>query len=190
MVYLQSWLISIYLLVCVHNDGIYITEYLGNRVRKVNIHGVISTVAGTGESGYSGDGGLANGGVATKAQLNNPWFASCYNNELYVSDFSNSVIRKVLQDGTIITICGNGTVGYSGDGVLAKETTLNVSTGVFVTSSNVDCNGIFSTIAGNGSIGYSGDVKFNFQKYPHIGPKKKSIIKPFPKAYLDISIGF
>jgi len=53
---------------------------------------LISTVVGVGIPGYSGDGGLA-----TEAQLKNPWFASVYNDELYISDFSNYVIRRVTK---------------------------------------------------------------------------------------------
>ena len=186
--------------VCWHNGEIVITEYTGNRVRKVNALGVISTIVGTGASGYSGDGGLA-----TEAELSDPWFASIYNNELYISDFGNCVIRKVKIDGTITTISGTGNRagGYNGDGILATKADINTSTGVFVTTYNevyiaeylgyrirkIDCNGIISTIAGNGQCGYEGDVEFSFKRYPHIGPKKFTI-KPFPRAFHDVFIGW
>ena len=107
------------------------------------------------------------------------------------------------QDGTIFTVCGNGNNRYNGDGILAKEANVSSVTGVFVTTNNemylseyngyrirkVDGKGIISTIAGNGFKGYSGDVPFDFLKYPHIGQRKNTLIKPFPKAFFDISIG-
>jgi len=52
----------------------------------------------------------------------------------------------------------------------------------------VDFNGIITTIVGTGETGYSDDVPFDFKKYPHIGPKKKPLIKPFPHAYHDLIV--
>ena len=49
-------------------------------------------------------------------------------------------------------------------------------------------NGIVNKVVGTGQAGYSGDVLFDFEKYPHIGPKKKQLIKPFPKSLFDITI--
>ena len=55
----------------------------------------------------------------------------------------------------------------------------------------IDRNGMITTIAGTGQAGYSGDVPFDFQQYPHIGPRrKKATVKPFPHAYHDLIVIF
>jgi sugar lactone lactonase YvrE len=93
--------------------NVYIAEYSGgHRVHKVAAGtGIITTVAGNGVAGFSGDGG-----AATSAQLNNPdgvIFDSAGN--LYISEISNNRIRKVdAGTGIITTYVGNGTAGYSG----------------------------------------------------------------------------
>ncbi len=127
-----------------------------------------STIAGTGIAGYSGDGG-----VATKAQMNNT-FGLTYGPEdaLYVCDTDNHVIRKIGTDGIISTVAGNGTRGYSGDGDLAIKAQLNEPYEVrfdksghlfFVERLNhivrrIDKQtGIISTVAGTGKMGFSGD---------------------------------
>jgi len=82
-----------------------------NRVRKIDLSGNISTIAGNGTAGYSGDGG-----PATQASLNLPWgvaYDSAGN--LYISDFFNNVIRKLDTGGTITTYAGNGKAGFCGD---------------------------------------------------------------------------
>ena len=79
--------------------------------------GDISTVVGNGTAGYSGDGGSA-----TSAQLASPaGVAIDSSSNLYVADTSNNRIRKVTPEGTITTIAGNGTSGYSGDGAAASD---------------------------------------------------------------------
>ncbi len=84
-----------------------------NRIREViNSIGIITTIAGTGSVGYSGDGG-----PATDAQLNGPQSVALdAAGNLYIADTGNFVVRKVSTDGIIITIAGNGSQGYSGDG--------------------------------------------------------------------------
>jgi sugar lactone lactonase YvrE len=80
--------------------NLYFSEYLGNRVRKVSVDGTISTIAGTGLPGYSGDGG-----PATNAQLWEPWnIAVDHRGGLYVSDSSNYKIRHITWDGAISTV--------------------------------------------------------------------------------------
>src|SRR5215211_896941 len=81
----------------------------------------IETFAGTGEKGFSGDGG-----PAAAAQLNNPFgIARGADGALYICDCDNQRVRKVTPDGVIHTIAGNGTRGYSGDGGPATAAALN-----------------------------------------------------------------
>jgi uncharacterized repeat protein (TIGR01451 family) len=100
--------------------NVYIADDFNERIREVSTQGVISTVAGTGAKGYSGDG-LA----ATAAQLNGPvGIAVDGLGNLYIADLGNDRIREVSLTGTIATIAGNGTGGYSGDGVPATDAEL------------------------------------------------------------------
>jgi len=147
--------------------NLYISDSYNYRIRKVDQNGIITTVAGNGIFGYSGDGG-----PATEAQLSFPnGVAVDTSRNLYISDSYNHRIRKVDQNGIITTVAGNGTSGYSGDGGPATEAQLGYPYGVAVdTSGNlyiaesgnncirkVDQNGIITTVAGNGTFGYSGD---------------------------------
>jgi hypothetical protein len=155
--------------VSVDNSGnLYIADRYGNRIRKVaNGTGVITTVAGTGSSGFSGDGAFA-----TNANINNPWRAVADSSgNLYIADSGNNRIRKVeTGTGIITTVAGNGNSGFSGDDGLATSANLGGPTGVavdtagniYVASSNrirkVDVGtGIITTVAGNGTTGFSGD---------------------------------
>jgi len=98
----------------ISDGGIYCTGPGGYTVRKVDPHGTITTVAGTGKVGFSGDGG-----PATKAQLNVPnAVAVDREGNLYITDESNYRICKVDKDGIITTFAGTGEGGYSGDGAL------------------------------------------------------------------------
>ena len=94
--------------------NLYIADFRNNRIRKVEAAtGTISTIAGTGEWGDSGDGG-----PATQAQLGYPEGVAVDGaGNLYIADFRNNRIRKVeAATGTISTIAGSGEWGYSGDG--------------------------------------------------------------------------
>jgi sugar lactone lactonase YvrE len=149
------------------SGNLFIADYLDQRVRKVTPGGVISTVAGTGVQGYSGDGG-----PATAAQLNEPWgLAVDASGNLFVADLVNHCIRMVTPDGVISTMAGIGKPGFSGDGTLAAFAQLTFPVGVAVDSSGnlfiadsgnhrirkVNSAGIISTVAGNGIAGFSGD---------------------------------
>jgi len=128
----------------------------------------VSTVAGNGNQGSSG-----NGGPATSAQLDYPYgIAVDSSGNLYIAQLSiNSVVRKVDTSGIITTVAGKGTPGYSGDGGLATNASLNYPQAVAVDSSGnlyiadssnylirkVAPNGIISTVAGTGINGHSGD---------------------------------
>ena len=150
--------------------NLYIAELYNNRIRKVAADtGTISTVAGNGTPGFSGDGG-----AATSAELNlAAGVAVDGAGNLYIADFNNNRIRRVAANtGTISTVAGNGTPGYSGDGDAATSAELNGPGGVTVDSAGnlyiPDLNndrirkvaastGTISTVAGNGTQGHSGD---------------------------------
>lgn len=147
--------------------NVYIADFANYRVRKVDTAGVITTVAGTGTPGYSGDGG-----PATAAELNGPiGVAVDAGGNLYIAEYYSSCIRKVDITGTITTVAGTGAPGYSGDGGAANTAALNYPTGVAVDSAGnvyiadgsnsrirkVDPQGIITTFAGTGAFGFSGD---------------------------------
>jgi sugar lactone lactonase YvrE len=90
--------------------NLYIADTGNNRVRKVSPAGTITTVAGTGVAGFSGDRG-----PATSAKLDEPyWVAVNSRGELYFSDLHNLRVRKVSANGTITTLAGTGKVGKVG----------------------------------------------------------------------------
>jgi sugar lactone lactonase YvrE len=156
--------------VAVAVDGtgnLFIADELNHRIRKVNPSGIITTVAGVGTAGFSGDGGLA-----TSAQLNNPSAVAVDGTgNLYIADYSNNRIRKVNTAGIISTIAGVGTAGFGGDGGAATSAKLNAPFSVVIdavgniyisdTYNNVirkvNTSGIISTIAGKDTLGFSGD---------------------------------
>ena len=121
--------------------------------------GIITTVAGNGAQGFSGDGG-----PATSALLNGPYTVAVdKSGDLFVADFANNRIRKVSSNDTITTVAGNGTGGYSGDGGPATAARLLLPQGVAVDSSGsfyiadfsgrireVSPSGIITTVAGGG----------------------------------------
>lgn len=140
--------------------NIYIADTYNHRIRRVDALGVISTVAGNGTAGDSGDGG-----PATSASLNSPGGVACDNSgNIYIADSMNNCIRRVDPSGKINTVAGDGTAGYAGDGGPATLARMNTGSGVAVDSSGniyiadtynqcirkVDTSGNISTIAGNG----------------------------------------
>lgn len=159
--------------------NLYIADAVNDRIRKVTPDGMISTVAGNGSPGYTGDGG-----PATSATLQVPEQAEfdVYGN-MFIADSYNNVVRKVAPDGTITTFAGTGFgagIGnhppaggsYTGDGGLAAKATLNLPVSVAVDPAGsvyisdqinnvirkVDLNGIITTVAGvSGVLGYNGD---------------------------------
>jgi RHS repeat-associated protein len=110
---------TFYVLVGIAIDSIgnlYITDAGNYRIRKIDVSGIITTVAGNGTSGYSGDGG-----PATQAMLIPSDASVDTTGNLYIADYANSRIRKVDPSGVITTIAGNGTYSYTGDGGPATE---------------------------------------------------------------------
>ena len=149
------------------NGNTYITETYGQRIRKVAASGGITTYAGTGIAGYSGDGGKA-----SAARIFDPIGAVLDSaGDLVFSDFGNCVVRKITPGGIISTIAGNGTCGYSGDGGPAKQASLagpwavayDSKGNLYISDTSdevvrqVSTAGIITTYAGNGTLGYSGD---------------------------------
>jgi trimeric autotransporter adhesin len=168
--------------------NIYIGDQIHNKVRKVNTSGIITTVAGTGGTGYTGDGF-----AATLATLSDPTGISLdTHGNLYIADQLNHCIRKVTAStGIITTVAGTGTSGYTGDGGQAtaatlyqpNEVTVDAVGNIFIADTRnnsirkVNTAGVISTIAGNntGLAGYSGDG----------GPATAAFIN-FPQGiYLD-----
>lgn len=145
--------------------NIYFAERIDNRVRRVDPAGIITTIAGTGTPGYSGDGG-----PASRAQIYNPFgLATDSVGNLYIADTANKRIRMVKPDGTITTVAGNGLPSESGDGGLATSAQISTPTAVgvdsvgniYITEGNrvrkVTAGGIITTFAGTGAPGATGD---------------------------------
>ena len=129
--------------------------------------GTASVVAGNGIPGYSGDGGLAiNASLSSPADV-----AFDRSGNLYIADSGNQRVRKVATDGTITTIAGTGTAGFTGDNGPAVNARFNNPSGVVVDSSGnvyvadaanyrirqIGTNGLVATVAGNGKPGYAGE---------------------------------
>ena len=114
--------------------NLYVADYVNHLIRKV-ANGIITSIAGTGTAGYSGDGA-----AATKATMREPQgVAVDSSGNVYVADTGNTVIRKVAAgaSGAISTIAGNGGSGGSGDGGPAGAATLDYPVGVAVTGTGV-----------------------------------------------------
>ena len=147
------------------SGNVYIADAGNSRIRVVSAAGVISTFAGNGATGFSGDNG-----PAIAAQFNGPAdLAIAPNGDLYVADFYNQVVRKI-SGGVVTTVAGNGSYGYGGDGNQAASALLAGPSGIALDAAGnlyiADAynnrvrmvrNGVITTVAGNGTPGYSGD---------------------------------
>jgi trimeric autotransporter adhesin len=149
--------------------NVYIADLYNNRIRKVTVStGIISTIAGTGGNTFNGDG-IA----ATSADVFGPTAVAVDAvGNVYIADNGNDRIRKIdISTGKISTICGNGGMGFSGDGGPASQAQIrpygmciDVLGNLYITDSQnsrvrkiTASTGIISTIAGTGANGYSGD---------------------------------
>ena len=147
--------------------NLYIVDSFNNRIRKVDATGTITTIAGTGEYGFGGDGG-----PASQAQFREPYGVAVDGlGNLYIGDSFNQRIRKVDLTGTITTIAGTGERGFGGDGGPASQAQLRAPEGVAVDEAGnlyiadtgnhrirkVDLTGTITTIAGSGERGFAGD---------------------------------
>ena len=148
--------------------NVYIADTLNNRVRRVDLEGTITTVAGTGESGYSGDGN-----PGSKAKLNLPTgLAIGFGDTLFIADTGNNVVRQLGPDGIIRTVAGTGEAGYRGDPGRALDAVLHAPGGLAFDSEGnlyiadtlnqrvrrVDVNGQIEAVAGTGVAGFLGDT--------------------------------
>ncbi len=150
------------------DNNYYIADEFNHRIRKIDATGIITTIAGTGSPGYSGDNDLA-----TLAQLNHPAGVAIDDlGNIYIADADNNVIRKISSStGIISTVAGNGNLGFSGDYGPATSAQLRSPNGVTADNSGniyiadtlnfrirqVDSAGIITTIAGNGMRQTSAD---------------------------------
>lgn len=151
---------------------IYFVDFLNLRVRRIGLDGVITTVAGSGRAGNAGEGSLA-----TAADIYPGWLALGPDGSIYVTDdggISNASVRKVRRispSGTISTVAGNGTAGFSGDGgqataaqmVNCKGIVLDSAGNLYISESGgarirrVAPNGVITTYAGGNGAGSAGD---------------------------------
>jgi sugar lactone lactonase YvrE len=150
---------------------LYIADTFNNVVRQVSLTtGIITTIAGDGTAGYSGDGG-----PATSAELSNPsGLAVDASGNVYIGDAGNFVVRELTASTQVIaTIAGNGTFGYSGNNGPAKSAEMGSTYGLALNPSGTTLyiadgdnnairavnltSGIITTVAGNGTFGSTGD---------------------------------
>lgn len=147
--------------------NLYLAEIFNQDVRKISATGIITTYAGTGSSGYTGDGGQA-----TTATFNEPVSVAVDSGgNVYVADELNDVVRKITPAGIISTVAGNGTSGFKGDGGPATAAEITTPTDIAFDSSwnmyisddnnyirKVDVHtGIITSVVGCGNEGYAGD---------------------------------
>ena len=145
--------------------NIYVLDKSDNRVRRIGASGTISTYAGTGQAGFSGDRGKAASARLRGAEA----IALDASGNLYIADAGNFRVRKVTLDGIINTVAGNGGKGSSGDGGPATSAqltpialTLDTKGNLYISDTGfrirkVDASGTITTVAGSGTSGFSGD---------------------------------
>jgi class 3 adenylate cyclase len=157
--------------VALDSDGrLYLVD--GNRVRRINADGTVSTIAGTGQAGVQGDGG-----PATSAELDGPQSVAIDSSgDVFIADSQNNRVQEVTAGGLMTTFAGTGQSGYSGDGGPASQARLSDPTGVAVgfggaifiadsgnnvireaTRDPVTGAYVIATFAGTGDAGYNGE---------------------------------
>jgi sugar lactone lactonase YvrE len=155
--------------------GLYFSDSVNNRVRRISVGGTITTFAG-------GGGGLGDGGLALNADLNSPYdVALDFAGNLYIADTQNARVRKVAPDGRISTVAGNGIWGFSGDGgpatlasVSPYSVTVDSAGNLYISDSTkvrrVNAGGIITTVMNfpgpdpgnlNGNFGLATDSSGN-----------------------------
>lgn len=151
------------------DGGFLIADTLNNRIRRVSPGGTITTVAGTGIAGYSGDDG-----PATAARINNPrGVVALSDGGFLIPDSNNHRVRRVSSSGIITTVAGTGVPGFGGDGGQARAALISLPFGVAPTADGgflivdtgnnrlrrVTAEGAIVTMAGTGTAGYNGDER-------------------------------
>jgi DNA-binding beta-propeller fold protein YncE len=168
----------------------YVVDTWCHRVRKIDGEGVITTIAGTGRAGFSGDGG-----PAAEAEFNQPYCCclSPSEDKLYIADLANARVREIdLKTGIVRTVAGNGQKGKPDDGVKAVESpltgpravTVDADGNLYIVSREgnallvVSPDGIIKTLVNAaGAKGYEGDggpglkAKLNGPKYLCMSPE-------------------
>jgi len=158
--------------------NLFISDRSNNRIRKVNINGIISTIAGLGKPGFGGDFGPAD-----KALLKYPFGISLDNKgSLFIADRGNNRVRKIDQQGVITTIAGDGTHFFGGDYGPANQSSLAFPTDVVVDSSGtiyiadrnnnrvrkIDQFGVITTLMGLGQNEFNGDNEIAAETTLHL----------------------
>ncbi len=154
--------------IALDKDGnIFISDRTNNRVRKIDTNGIITTYAGNGETGYSGDSG-----PAVKARVDRPFgLATDGKGNLFIADRGNNRVRKVNPSGIITTVGGDGGFFFMGDNGPAYRASIAGPTDVavdkqgniYVADRNnnrvrlIDTQGMIRTVAGTGQQDYNGD---------------------------------
>ncbi|MFE9898609.1 hypothetical protein ACFYPT_40415, partial [Streptomyces sp. NPDC005529] len=154
--------------VAVGPDGtVYIADTMSSRVRRIGADGIITTLAGTGQNGFSGDGG-----PARQATLSSPEGVSVGpDGTVYIADTFNQRVRRIGADGIITTLAGTGQPAFGGDGGPAHQALLGYPTSVAVASDGtvyiadtsnqrvrrIGADGIITTLAGTGQPAFGGD---------------------------------
>ena len=152
------------------NGNLYIADTNNRRVRRITPGGIISTFAGNGSTGFSGDGG-----PALQASFSSPTSVAFdpLSGDLYIMDSGNNRVRKVAPNGIITTVAGDGRTIFAGDGGPATAASINPGGGpagllwtgvaLFLTDiqnqriRRIGTNGIITTVAGTGQRGFGGD---------------------------------
>lgn len=149
------------------SGNVYIADSLNHAIRMVSSQGIITTLAGTGTEGFSGDGG-----PARSARLHTPYRVTVDSTgNIYIADIYNHRIRRINTSGVIETIAGTGQPGPGGEGVQARQTAVYTPTAIVVDSAGniyyteqitslvrrISPSGIVNTIAGTGRTEFSGD---------------------------------
>jgi len=149
------------------NGSLLVADTNSNRIRRIAPDGTISTAAGTGTAGSTGDGG-----PALLAQVNSPRDVAVASDGVsyFIADTTGNRIRRVDAGGTITTVAGIGVAGFAGDGGPATLASLSAPTGVAVTGAGgvliadttnsrvrLVSAGVITTVAGNGVAASTGD---------------------------------
>jgi RHS repeat-associated protein len=143
------------------SGNLYISDIMSYMIRKVNTNGIITTIAGNGSPGYSGDGG-----PAIDAQLGTPYFLAVDKvGNLFISFMRDHVVRKIDSSGVITTVAGTGVPGYNGENIPASEAQLSFPAGLAVDNDGnlyiadyynqlirkIDIDGVITNVVGGGN---------------------------------------